>query len=737
MRRDNPNADTQNQNQPMFLTWADEEGKKLALMNAATAKDYGAIGSKENAQASDIFMNAANNVSVRDGMSRRDWDYFRPEESISKTFRKMLNSCNMAYKRIGIIHQVIDLMAEFTCQGIKLIHQSPRIEDLYQEWAKKIGLYERSERFCNYLYRSANVIVQRETAILRESDLNNLRAGIAADHVVDRIDPPPKIRKGEVPWYYDFINPLALDVLGGEELSQFTGVALYGLTIPEKVYNKIRTPKTEEEKYVISQLPDYVVNAARNGIKTIPLDPDRVLSFFYKKDDWELWAQPLIYSILDDLILFNKMRLADLSALDGAISHIRLWTLGDLKEHIVPTPAAMARLAEILVNNTAVGAIDLIWGPELKFTETSTDVHQFLGSEKYTQVLSNIYDAMGVPSSLRSSGKGRGGMSSYLSLRVLIERLKYGRSILNSFWESEIVRFQRAVGLRFPAKIQYDYMNLSDENAFYRLLIELADRELISDETLREAFGNNPDIESIRVRRENQQRKSGKTQPKAGPFHNPHVDDDLMKIFAQTGIITPSESGIELYEKDNTQKTLLEHEAALNPQTDTKVKGKPGQGRPQGSKDKIIRKKRTLKPTKAAAFFNTRAWAREIQGAIAEVVNPLYVASCNKKNVRSLTDIETKNLEDLRFAILCNLEPDSKFDEDKCVSMIDAQLPVDPIVYELLSTTLAKFQEKFNRVPTIDETRLFQSEVYSLWKTSHAGATTFYDEEDLDGFNSD
>ena len=41
-------------------------------------------------------------------------------------------------------------------------------------------------------------------------------------------------------------------------------------------------------------------------------------------------ANPLVYAILDDIVMLEKMRLADMSALDGAISNIRLWTLGNL-----------------------------------------------------------------------------------------------------------------------------------------------------------------------------------------------------------------------------------------------------------------------------------------------------------------------------------------------------------------------------------------------------------------------
>jgi hypothetical protein len=720
----------------LFVTWNDndKEGKAQALRLAAVASnEYGAVATKERTYGSDIFMNAGTNVSVRDGMSRFDWEYFRPEEAIPRQTRNIIYACQMAYKRIGFIRNIIDIMGEFTCQGIRLVHQNPSVQKLYEEWAKKVNFYERSERFCNYLYRLGNVIVQRETALLKNADIENLRRGIAAfneeDTIPVELDPPAKTRKGEIPWWYTFINPLSLDILGGEDLAQFAGVNVYGLRVPDKIYEKIRKPKSPEERYIVEQLPEYVLNAVRRqNKKFIALDNSKVRAYFYKKDDWQVWAEPVTFGVMDDLILFNKMRLADLSALDGAISHIRLWRLGDLDNKILPTQAAIARLAEVLVNNTAVGAIDLIWGPELDFKETSTEVHQFLGSEKYNQVMTNIYDGLGIPY------KDGGGMASHLSTRILIERLKYGRRILNSFWEPDIVQVQQALGLRFPAQLQYDYMVLDDENAWLRLMIELCDRDLVAAETIQEMFGRVPEVEQMLIRREHQRRQSGKMKTKVGPYHNPVVEDDLLKLFVQTGLVTPGEAGVELGDRNPGEKSAMELKIQAqkdlakqkggqgnpfgNPSKTSKPKGKPGAGRPSGRKDSGIRKQRIVKPIKAAEFFTTRAWAREIQKTIAEFVNPIYLQTCGKDKLVKLTEEESKDLEDFKFAVLCNLQPYSEFTEDTLTKMVEASLPVHPIITQMLQATLGKFTEKFNRSPTLDETRLFQAEVYSLWKES-------------------
>ena len=106
---------------------------------------------------------------------------------------------------------------------------------------------------------------------------------------------------------------------------------------------------------VMNTLPPKVKRSIERGEREVPLDPERVSVFYYKKDDWSRWANPMIYAILDDIIMLEKMRLADLSALDGAISNIRLWTLGNLDHKILPNRAAINKLRDILAELWVLG----------------------------------------------------------------------------------------------------------------------------------------------------------------------------------------------------------------------------------------------------------------------------------------------------------------------------------------------------------------------------------------------
>ena len=262
----------------------------------------------------------------------------------------------------------------------------------------------------------------------------------------------------------------------------------FTLNISKYTYQSL-LKSSENKNNAYKTLPLDLQKRIKDGDRKIPLDPDTTFFYHYKKDDWLLWANPMIYAILDDISMLEKMKLADLAALDGAISSVRLWTLGDFDQKIVPTKAGLNKVRDILASNVGGGTMDLVWGPELKFTESQSQVYKFLGSEKYQPVLTSIYAGLGIPPTLTgASGASGGYTNNYVSLKTLIERLEYGRQVLTNFWIQEIEFVRKAMGFRLPAEIHFDSIVLSDEAAQKKLLMDLADRDIISQETLLERF---------------------------------------------------------------------------------------------------------------------------------------------------------------------------------------------------------------------------------------------------------
>jgi hypothetical protein len=669
-----------------YVTWdeGDLASKQKALDESSRSlEEYGLFSNKTTAATSRFrnFMNLDGQTSGRPGLTKSDYDYFRPDEAIPTEIKAIFAMADQIYNRVGLVKNVIDLMGDFASQGIRLVHPNKRIERFYRNWFEKVKGEERSERFLNHLYRVGNVVINRQTAKISVKVAEDMYKAKASPDLIITND-EVVVEKREIPWKYTFIDPRVVDIAGAS-LASFVGKKNYYITIPASLRKIINAPKNETEKAIIDQLPEAIVEAAKSK-KPFLLDPDKTLVFHYKKDDWKTWAFPMIYSIMDDISIVEKLKLADLAALDGAISNIRIFKLGSLEHKIAPTQAAASKLSSILQANVGGGTMDLVWGPDIELIESKTSVHQFLGEGKYTPHLNSIYAGLGIPPTLTGTFGAAGTTNNFISLKTLTQRLQYGRKVLMAFWKQEIAMVQKAMGFRFPAKIEFDRMDLSNEDAEKALLVQLADRNLISDEMLQKAFGFDPEIEKSRLNRESRERNSDRMVQKAGPFFDGGTFDNSMKKMAlQLGLATPSQVGLELEAKKKGEMNAVEVKSEYavpktpfggNVPQSNPLKGQPQQGRPKNSKDSKKRKTKDFAPQTGASLH---LWSIEAQDKISDILNPQLLAFYNKKNMRSLSKTEYEEAEATKTKIFLSLDPFATLTEEVVLAKLNTINSID------------------------------------------------------------
>lgn len=659
-------------------------------------------------------------LSSRPGLDRADYNEFRPQEAVPRDHRQITLVCDEVYNRVGIVRNVIDLMADFACQGIRISHPNKKIEKFYRNWFKKVEGKERSERFLNYLYRLGNVIVRVHTAKVSKPNQKRLYKTHANPDL--EIKGTPK-SSNEIPWRYTFLDPSLIEVIGGS-LANFVGDKLYSITIPGELKRIIRSPRSPEERELVSKLPADIIQAAKQSQPYI-LPSAKTIVKHYKKDDWCEWAKPMIYAILSDIIMLEKLKLADSAALDGAISNIRIFKIGNLEHKIAPTRTAVAKLNEALQANVGGGTVDIIWGPDIELLESKTTVHNFLGDSKYVPHLNAIFAGLGIPPTLTGSSGSSGTTNNFISLKTLIQRLEYGRQVLKEFWENECVKIQNTMGFRIAPTIEFDIANLGDEIAEKTLLMNLVDRNIVSEELILERIGANPDLERVRTNREDKEREMDKRREKTSPYHDPQFGIALKKIALQTGAVTPTQVGLDTEEKTRHLRTLKKKKGELT-SLEMRNKGqeqsavKTGQGlsgRPKNAKDSKKRKTKEFKPKNKAVL---EVWARAAQLAINEVLNDVILEKFGRKNFRSMTDKEVAFAEELKFNILFNLEPLGIVDENVIMASIEKDVSSNiQIMYEGWLKILA---EELERKLTIDECRQVQTCLF---------ATVYGDSNDL------
>lgn len=644
------------------------------------------------------YLDIEPNISVRTSFNKSDYYRFREDER-PEVGKKSIRMCMDAYEKVGIIKNVIDLMGDFASQGIMLYHENKRTENFYRKWWNKVGGAERSERFLNILYRCGNVIINKRHGKITKK--NQREMSKANEFLLET----PKTFKRTIPLKYDFLNPLTINVKGGQA-SLFAGKPIYTMRISPSLHRSLMDGKNKD---ILKTLPEYIRKAVTENKNEIILDPQKTETFFYKKDDWQLWANPMINAIIDDIIMLEKMKLADMSALDGAISNIRLWNVGSLDHKILPNKGAIDKLRNILASNVGGGTMDLVWGPELSYTESNSQIYKFLGTEKYQPVLNSIYAGLGIPPTLTGlAGQNGGFTNNFISLKTLIERLEYGRELLREFWSQEIYYIQKAMGFAKPAELHFEYMILSDEAAEKNLLIQLADRDIISVETLREKLGVLNNIESVRLTKEGNLRDKNKMPLKADPYHNANVESEFAKIALQKG-----EIGIE-----DVTDIKPSNPAVLNDTPKEQESNKPVEegGRPKFSKDQGPRKQRRVLPkdTPNTNVATLSIWANEAQKKLSDIINPFVLSHYNKKNLRELSKHEVSQLESIKFRTLCALTPYQDIDESTIAEIMSAQPEPSKAQIKIKDDLIFEFIQKNDRTPSLDEARQIYNMSYSF-----------------------
>ena len=593
-------------------------------------------------------MASTSDINLKPGFNRFDTGRWRPEDRVPTTNQEIVQLCQGVYKKNGLIRNIIDLMADFASEGLDLRHPVKSQERFYKEWAKKVKLESRANDFMKYLMRDASVIIRRKTAVIKKSLVKDMsKADYYNTEPVDEkksneqpetIGPDnTKINKREIPWSYIFLSPSMIEKIGGA-IGKYFGSQSLAMRISTELSQSITNPKTKAEKDFVKKLPAEIVQAVKRGSKLIALDPSKIYIDYYKKDDWEDWGTPFLMGIIEEVLLKDKMKQADMAALDGVVNAVRLWKLGNSDKQIFPTSAAVNKLINILQHNVGGGVLDLVWDDMIDFKIDYPPIDKILGSAKYESVNKDIIRGLGIPDALIGGGESSGGNAQtiFVQLKTLVERLEYVRMKCLLWIQNELQLVADAMGFSRTPTVVFQNLSLKDETAEKQLIIQLLDRNVISLETVQKVFGKDFEIELENMKFENsiRERDPGLLE-KSGPYYRPV---SVMK-----------------YQKD----TQLELEKSKNGGGENLGGDQPkteqitGPGRPKNVPDTKIRKIRTPK-----VLSVLKARAEEIIIEIEEIVDPLFLSRNEIKNIRSLSKKQKEELTNIKFLVLSNINID-------------------------------------------------------------------------------
>ena len=550
------------------------------------------------------------NIKIREPYTRSDYEDHRPGERIPKKLSDVIKTCRAAYYGVGVVRNVFDLMTDFVVEDFTILHKDKDIEIWFKTYYRKIGFKKYIEEFVRHFLLDANSVTKRVTAILTKPVEKDMLKVAMGSPDIELRKGPKDIQKSEIPWRYVFLDPCNLEWTGGEA-ARISGQKQLAFKLSRDLINIVNHPKDQLQKDIVKNLPADFVKAVKDGKRVVPLDMSKIYVAHNKKDSWEDWATPHMKAILKDIIFKEKLRLAEMSALDGVINVIRLWKLGDHKERIFPDEGAIEKLLDILQGNTGGGALDIVWDSMISMEAFYPPIDKILGSDKYVEVDHDILVGLGIPEVLLG-GKGANFSNSFIQLKTLVERLEAARDAVSDWIEHEIDFICRARGYDTAPVFHFRHMNLQDENVTRQLILGLFDRGILSPETLLSYFGEYMDVESAR---------------------NPVQRKEITK------------NGVEILSP--FQKKELT----------------PG-GRPSNTKD-VSRKSRQAKPRTSV---NMSLFALETIDRINDVLTSKYLKDVGIENARQLSNKQKQELQTMRISVLSCINPLETVSDDMIIA---------------------------------------------------------------------
>lgn len=640
-------------------------------------KEYASSSSEASAinRAIAYFPSYDNNLpgqSVRTPYNRSDYEAFRPSEALPKKYKDVIKAIDNVYYTMPIVRNMIDLMSDFASEGISISHPNKSVEKFYKEWFEKIDAKDRSERFLSGLYRHGMIVIRKYNGKLK----NKKRGKFSLSEEINLRN--KKIFRNQIPLKYVFFDPSLFEHTNYHKVNEYPK---YTYKLPNKnnlgLYNSSNSP----EEHI--------------------LDSNKVYVDYYKKDDIKSKPVPFLYPILKHAMMIEKLSLADASALDGAISKVRIFKLGDLEKDIWPSATTIESFESLLSSNVGGGSLDIVAGPDVEMIESDTDIHKFLGQEKYVPHISQVYEGLGIPTSF--TGVGQGTTNNYISLKILTRRLMSGREKLIKFWNEQIKEVQLAMGFSSPAILEFNNLDLGDEESERRLLLQLVDRDIISEEKVRNVLGYNKDLENERIKKESKERKSGKKPDKASQFHSPDKEFTVKKIALDKGIFGPEHVGV--FKNPGTENIPAPNSIDNSVNLKEEVKKGGSGGRPPGSKDKEKRKTPEFKPKIKASLD---IWLAKTQNIINANLKEPYLKYKNKKNLRNLTSNDIQEFENLKFGVLSNIKPYEKINKDRIISLLSVASKAD---FKVLDKKIEEIKEEFGSI-SLEDIKILHKHMY-------------------------
>jgi hypothetical protein len=369
--------------------------------------------------------------------------------------------CQKAYYNIAVFRNTIDLMSEFSVGDVYLEGGSKKSRDFFGALFKKMNIWNFQDQFFREYYRSGNVFVYRFDYKIKEDEIKKITQTFGTSLL--------KAADMKLPAKYSILNPA--DIQMGGNISFTSGS--YFKVLSNYEVARLRSPKTEQDREVLENLPPEVKKAvenAKSGSVTMVLDPERVYSVFYKKQDYEPFSVPLGFPVLEDLNYKKELRKMDMAISRTMQQAILLVKTGAKPDEGGVNPKNLVALQKLFQNESVGRVLVADYTTDAKFV--IPQIADILDPKKYEVLDRDIREGLG--NILLNEEKFA---NTKIKMLVFIQKLNESRkAFLRDFLIPEMRRIGKQIGLRSIPTPNIQDIDFDDKVAvgrIYNRLVEL------------------------------------------------------------------------------------------------------------------------------------------------------------------------------------------------------------------------------------------------------------------------
>lgn len=398
--------------------------------------------------------------------------------------REAIRLCQTAWYNVPVFKQTIETMTFLSNSGIKLFGGTTESKKFFNAWFDKINLFNLTEQFFRETFRSSNMFLYRYDGGIKSNRVDKFVLGEEKDGAKtkdSKIKESKAAKTVQIPVRYIVLDPAGLCILNNSDLKNYnpTYYRLMDVGVKQQLKHLTRDGAV---KVSLDESLEGLLNNDYN--QNNQLNPDNLYAMFYQKQDYEPFALPMGFPVLEDINLKLEFKKCDAVVAKTVESIIMLVTHGTEPDKGGMNPLVDNALKSVFRTKQPGRALVSDYTTKIEFV--IPDINKVIGSAKYDQIDQDIMDG------LMNIFYGEKKLANVtVKLRLFVQMLVYAQKIfITQFLSNEMKRVGKLVGFddnEIPEP-KFNRINMEDRANSDRVVAQFAQMGLLTAEDTFEAM---------------------------------------------------------------------------------------------------------------------------------------------------------------------------------------------------------------------------------------------------------